>query len=146
MEKQKNRLPFVINMFCGFYFVYWALSILALIAALLMRIGSQFPALTDITNQINMIFLGTQISISWVTWLIAIGLVAGVIGYWLYQKWAVIVYAAATVALFIVSLPPTANAPTKTMYAAVILYTLATIFAINIAFIVVGIIYFKKMK
>ena len=119
---------------------------IALIAALLVRIGAQFPAVSDIFNQINLIFLGAQVNINFVTWLIALGLVAGVVGFWLFQKWSVIVYSAASIALFIIALPAATSAPTKLLYASLIFYTLASIFAINIAMITLGIIYFKKMK
>lgn len=146
MEIQNKQRPLIMTMLCGFYFVYWAISIIGLIAALLMNIGPQFPAISKITNQINLIFLGTQVNINLVTWLVAAGLVAGVVGYWLYQKWAVIVFAAASVALFIVALPPLASAPSKLLYAGLILYVLASVFAINIAMIVVGIMNFKRMK
>jgi len=133
-------------MLCGFYFVYWAISVIGLIAALLMDIGPKFPAFSQIADHINLIFLGTQVDINMVTWFIAVGLIAGVVGYWLYQKWAVIVFGASSVALFIVALPPTSNAPTKILYAGVILYVLASVFAINIAMIVLGILHFKRMK
>lgn len=146
MEMQTNQRPFFITMLCSFYFVYWAISIVALVAALLMSIGAKFPALSVIFNQINLIFLGAQSDISIVTWFIAAGLVAGVVGYWFLQKWAVIVYAAASIALFVVLLPAVASAPSKILYVAVILYTLAAIFALNIAMIVVGVINYKRMK
>ena len=136
----------LVTMACSFYFVYWAISILSLVAALLMRIGSQFPSFSEIFSQVNLIFLGAQVNISFVTWIIAGGLVAGVIGYWLFQKWAVIVYGASSLALFIVALPAAASAPTKTLYAALILYILASVFAINVAVIVLGILNFKRMK
>lgn len=146
----KQRSPFI-TMLCSFYFVCWAVSVIGLIAALLMSIGSQFPAFSKIADQINLIFtfpfgFGPQIGISVVTWLIAVGLVAGVVGYWFFQKWAVIVYAAASTALFIVALPATSSAPTKMLYAGIILYILASVFVLNIAMIVLGIINFKKMK
>jgi len=145
-HQHPHQRPLFITMLCSFYFVYWAISIIGFIAALLMNIGSQFPPFLKIIDQINLIFLGTQVTVSWVTWLIAAGLVAGIIGYWFYQKWAVIVFVASTVALFIVSLPPMGSAPTKTIYAGIILYVLASVFAINIALIVLGIINFKRMK
>lgn len=146
METQKTKRPPFITMLCSFYFVYWSISLIALIAALIMSIGPSFPALSKIADQINLIFLGTQVDVSLVTWLVAAGLVGGVIGYWLFQKWAVIVYAASSVALFIIALPSTASAPTKTLYAGLLFYFLASIFAINIAMIVLGIINFKRMK
>jgi hypothetical protein len=146
METTNKQRPRFITMFCSFYFVYWAISIVSLIAALLIRIGGQFPAFSDIASQINLIFLGTQVNVSLVTWLIAVGLLVSVIGYWFLQKWAVIVYAASSVALFIVALPSTASAPTKTLYFGLILYVLASVFALNIAMIVVGILNFKRMK
>jgi hypothetical protein len=126
---------------CSFYFVYWAISIVALIAALLIRIGSQFPAFSEIANQINLIFLMAQVNISAVTWFIAAGLIAGVIGFWLFQKWAVIIYAASTAALLYVTLH---SAPTLNV--GLILYVLVSVFALNIAMIVLGIINFKRMK
>lgn len=147
METQKMQRPALITMFCGFYFVYWAISILAFIAALLMSIGSQFPSMLDILKQFNIIFLGTQVNdVSVITALIAVGFVAGTVGYWLFQKWSVIVYAASSLALFIVVLPATSVAPTKLMYSGVLLYIIASLFALNIAMIVVGIMNFKRMK
>jgi len=146
MEIQKIRRPFVFEMFCGFYFVYWAISIIGLVAALLMNIGSQFPAFSIIANRINLIFLGAQVEVSFVTWLIAAGLVAGVIGYWLFQKWSVVVYTASSIALFIVVLTTITGAPTKVAYIGTVIYILAAVFAINIAMIVVGAIYFRRMR
>lgn len=146
METQNKQRPFFITMLCSFYFVYWAISLVSLVAALLMRIGGQFPAFSEITNQINLIFIGAQVNVSLVTWFIAIGLVAGVIGYWLFQKWAVIVYAASSVALFIVALPPFGSTPSKVQYFGIILYFLVAVFAVNIVMTVLGIINFKKMK
>lgn len=146
MEIQKQR-PLFLTMLCSFYFVYWTISIIGLISALLLSIGSQFPEFSKIANQINLIFLGAQPNaFSFVTWLIAAGLLAGIIGYWFYQKWSVIVYAASSIALFIVVLPTISGTPTKTMYVATIFYLLASVFAINIALIVVGLINFKRMR
>lgn len=146
METQQSQRSFFITTLCSFYFVYWTISVVGFIAALLIRIGGQFPSFSEITNQINLIFLGAQVNVSLVTWFIAAGLVAGVIGYWFFQKWAVIVYAASSLALFIVALPATASAPTKTLYVALILYILASVFIVNIAMIVLGVKNFKKMK
>ena len=146
MYSIKHRRPLFVTILCSFYFVYWVISMVSLIAALLMRIGGQFPKWSEIFNQVGLTVLGIQINMSVVAWLIVAGLIIGVIGYWFLQRWAVIVYAAATVALFILALPPAVNVPSKTMYAAVILYNLAAVFTINIAVIVVGIIYFKRMK
>jgi hypothetical protein len=146
METHKKHRHLFITMICSFYFIYWAINFLGLIATLLMRIGSDFPPITNIFNQINMTLLGSQVNVSLVTWLVAIGLVAGIVGYWLSQKWAVIVYAAASVALFIVTLPPLSVASTNLEYAMIIIYSIASIYAINIALIVLGIINFKKMK
>jgi hypothetical protein len=146
MDTTKSPRPLFITMGCSFYFIYWAVSGIALVAALLVRLGQAFPSFSDIASQINLIFLGVQVNVSVVTWLIAVGLLAGIIGYWLFQKWAVIVYGAASVALFIVSLPATSSAPSKGLYVALVLYTLASLFAINIAMVALGIIYFKRMK
>jgi hypothetical protein len=146
METQNKQRPLFITMLCSFYFVFWAISLIGLIAALLIRIGAQFPAFSDITNQINLIFLSAQVNVSLVTWFIAAGLIAGVVGYWLFQKWAVIVYAASSTALFIIALPATTSAPSKLLYLGLVLYILASVFAINIAMIVLGIINFKRMK
>lgn len=146
METQHKQRPLSITMLCSFYFVYWAISIVGFIAALLMRIGAQFPSFSEVMTQFNLIFLGAQVNVSLVTWFIAIGMVAGIVGYWLFQKWAVIVYAASSVALFIVALPSTVSAPTKILYLALIIYVLASVFAINITLIVLGIINFKRMK
>ena len=147
METQKIQRPLLVTMFCSFYFVYWAISIVAFIAALLMSIGAQFPSFIDILKQINIIFLGTQVNdVSIVTAFIAVGFVAGTVGYWFYQKWSVIVYTASSLALFIVVLPATSVVATKLMYSGVILYIIASLFALNIAMIVVGIMNFKRMK
>ncbi|HAO64431.1 TPA: hypothetical protein DCQ44_00420 [Candidatus Taylorbacteria bacterium] len=146
MEKPIIKRPLFVTILCSFYFVYWAISIVSLIAALLVRIGGQFPAWTDIFAQLNLIFLGDQVPMSWITWVIAAGIVAGIIGFWFMQKWAIIVFTAASIALFIVALPAVSSAPSKTLYAVLILYTIASIFALNIAVIVVGIINFKRMK
>ena len=146
MEIQKRHRPFLVEMFCSFYFVYWAISIIGLVAALLMNIGPQFPAFSIIANRINLIFLGAQAETSFVTWLIAAGLAAGVIGYWLFQKWSVVVYTASSIALSIVVLSTITGTPTKIAYIGTVLYLLAAVFAVNIAMIVVGIIYFTRMK
>jgi hypothetical protein len=146
METQKKQRPLFITMLCSFFLVYWAISIIGLIAALLINIGPQFPAFSRIAGQFNLIFLGTQANVSWITWLIAIGLVAGVVGYWLFRKWAVIVYAASSAALFLVVLPPLSSTPTKTLYVGLIFYVLASVFAINIAMIIMGVINFKQMR
>jgi len=146
MDSTKSKRPLFVTMLCSFYFIYWAIAIISFVAMLLIRIGPQFPAFSDIINQIGLIFLGIQVNMNLVTWLIAVGIVAGIIGYWFLQKWSVIVYAASSIALFIFALPPTNSAPTKILYGALVLYTLASLFAINIAVIVVGIINFKRMK
>lgn len=146
MEILNKQRPVFVTILCGFYFVYWAINIVRLIAQLLISIGSQFPAFSEIANQVDLIFLGAQVNINWVTWFIAAGLIAGIVGYWFMQRWAVIVYAASSVALFIVTLPLIAGAPTKILYIGLILATLAAIFSINIAMIVIGVIYFKRMK
>jgi hypothetical protein len=146
METQKKQRPLFITMLCSFFLVYWGISIIGLIAALLINIGPQFPAFSRIASQFNLIFLGTQVDVGWITALVAIGLVAGVVGYWLFQKWAVIVYAASSVALFMFVLPPASSVPTKTLYAGLIFYVIASVFAVNIAMIVLGIINFKQMR
>ena len=143
LEKQR---PTFITMLCSFYFVYWAISLLNVIAVLLMNIGPQFPMFSKITDQINLIFLGVQVNIGLVTWFIAAGLVAGVVGFWLYQKWAVIIYIAASLALFYISLPAYNNLASKSAYIGLIFSLVASVFAINIAMIVTGIIYWKRMK
>lgn len=142
----KTPQSFLITLFCGYYLITWAANIIALISVLLMRVGGQFPSFGEIMAQLNYILLNIQTETSILSWLIAAGLIAGVIGFWLYHKWGLIVYGAATIALFILTIPATASAPTKLSYAALILYTLASLFIINIVFIVVGVFNFKKMK
>ena len=143
-----RKRPLFITMMCSFYFVFWAVNLLSLTVALLMRIGNPFPAWSDIFNQTSLIFTGAQVSVSWITWLITIGLVAGIVGYWLFQRWAVIVYAASTLALFIVLLPTISSAKTGNIFSTIIAYVLVTIsiFSVNLAMIVLGSIYFKRMK
>lgn len=143
---KKNDRPLSFTILCSFYFVYWAISLLSLVAALLIRIGSEFPAKEEISKQVVSIFLGLPVEVNALAWLIVVGLIVGVVGFWLYQKWAVIVYGASTVALFILALPPVASAPSKTFYAYFLLYLLASYFAINIALITFGVIKFKKMQ
>ena len=143
-----NKRPLFLTMICNFYFIFWTVNMIALISALVVRMGSQFPAWADIFNQMSMIFTGAQVSVSWITWLVTIGLVAGIIGYWFLQKWAVIVFMASTVALFIVVWPSMASAQAPSMIITIINYVFVTIsiFSLNIAMIVLGLIYFKRMK
>lgn len=146
MEIHNKQRPLFITMICSFYFIYWAISIIGLIAALLINIGPQFPALSQIANQINLIFIGTQVSVSLITWLIAAGIIAGIIGYWLFQKWAVIVYVASSIALAIVVLSTVPVTSTTIAHIGTLLFVAISVFAVNIAMIVLGIINFKWMK
>ena len=147
VHHHKHQRPLFITMLCSFYFIFWAMSIIGFIAALLMSIGDKFPAFSVILTNIPQLFLGgVRLSgINTVTWLTVLGLIAGVVGYWLYQKWAVIVFAAASVALFIIALPKPADAP-GVNYTALIFYIIVSTLAVNIALIVLGIMNFKKMK
>lgn len=147
MFSLNNRRPLFITILCGFYFVYWALATSSLVVGLIKSVvGGVSFVWMDVFNQIASIFLGVNLNMSVVAWLVVVGLAAGVVGYWLLQKWAVIVYAASTVALFVLILPLVTKISGSTPIAFVVLDILLSVFVANIAMIVVGVIYFKKMK
>jgi len=147
MFSLSSRRPLFITVLCSFYFVYWALAILPLVIGLTKSvIGGASIVWSDVFNQIAPMFLGVQIEMNVVAWLIVAGLVAGIVGYWLFQKWAVIVYGASTVALFVLILSVVTKASGGTPIALVVLEILLSVFVVNIAMMVSGVIYFKKMK
>lgn len=140
--------PLLVTMLCSFYFVFWAMNILTFIAALLMSIGKNFPAFKDIAKNMPLLFLGAVRlpDVTVVTWLVALGLIAGVVGYWLYQKWAVIVFTAASITLFIIALPAPASVQPGISYTALIFYIIVSVLAVNLALIVIGALHFKRMN
>ncbi len=143
-----NHRPLLVTMICSFYIIFWALQILSILAASIMRMTTAAPAWGDFLAQLSMVFVGQQ-TYSFMTWVIMVGLIAGVAGYWLFQKWSVFVYGATSIALFIYLFPSfviLSNAPTKLLYAMSILYVLVAAFVPNIILIVLGAVYYKKMK
>lgn len=142
-----NR-PTFITILCGYHFIFWIVSIIGLVGSILLQIGTQVPSFSNVASKLCSAFIfNIPVPVMVVTYFISLGVLVSVIGYWLYQKWAPIVYTASTIALFVLVLSSIQN--TKIMswyYVAVVLYVVASFFAVNVAMIVVGVFNFKRMK
>ena len=145
VQKEKSLL---LSILCGYYLIYCSVGVVRLAASLIMQIGNPFPPVSDILGKFSLIFLlDIPMAPTLITYVIAAGVIAGVIGFWLFQKWAVIVYSASSTALFIVALSTVSGIQVKSLsFVGVSLFVLASFFSVNLALMLVGILNFRQMK
>jgi hypothetical protein len=135
--------PTLLTVLTGYFFIHWLFSLFIILLVVILHPGGSVPTFGEVLNQAGPVFLGvsSQTSLSIIIWVIIVATLGGVIGMWFMQRWAYIIYVAATIALAIFYVRSITSPFTSEIW-----YAIITTFVVNVALIIIGGYYFKRMK
>jgi Zn-dependent protease with chaperone function len=133
--------PTLITIICGFAFVQWILTVVSLLLFMILKPEGQVLKDLDVLSQLSSSVLGIALSQSpLIIVALIIAVIGSLIGIWYMQRFAVILYAAVTVVLFIFLQSQI------TSWTVPVIYTLIMTFLYPLAILVLSGVYFKRMR
>jgi len=133
--------PTLITIICGFAFVQWILTVVSLLLFMILKPEGQVLKDLDVLSQLSSSVLGIALSQSpLIIVALIIAVIGSLLGIWYMQRFAVILYAAVTVVLFIFLQSQI------TSWTVPVIYTLIMTFLYPLAILVLSGVYFKRMR